>query len=254
MVQDETGTPTGQGAGQGKRPVLVHLRMPFYPIERSWTSETLFAAADVDREAYVGALAREVLDAAPDFADCRVHAVLVGGGVAAHMADGRLGALLRDVRQQFDLTCEDGTPAEVVLTAHPGMVSAATLDACRRGHVTRLAVDFATSSSAEARELGRFLGPEAMEVTRTVLASSRLTLAFGLLAGIPGQTERSAVATVKAALGYGAQAVSLRAFELDPASRMAAERRGRDDAWLAQPAHRLPDAAEWGGVGAKGGG
>ncbi len=260
MTMDREGRGTAPGAVPGvaasqaaaseassaKRPVLLHLGMPFYPVSRPWTSERLLVATDVDRAAYVDALTREVLGAAPDFADCRVPAVLVGGGggIAAHMADDRLGALLRDVRQRFDLTCDDGAPAEVTLTAHPGMVSAATLDACRKGHVTRLHLDFGTSSAAEARELGRFMGPEAMEVTRTVLAASKLDLAFGLLAGIPGQTARSAVASVEAVLGYGAAAVTLREFELDPASALAADRAAHDDAWRAQVAHRLPDAGE----------
>lgn len=236
-------------AGPG-RTVIVNLAMPFYPIARPWTCARLFEAAAVDREAYVAALAREVEGAVPDFADCRVAAVLVGGGggVAAHMADGRLGALLRTVRQRFDLTAADGAPAEVALTAHPGMVSAATLDACRMGHVTRLVLDYATSSSTEARELGRFMGPEAMEVTRTVLGSTRIDLSFTLLVGIPGQTGRSGVASVEAALGYGATAVRLERFSLDPACRLARDRAARDDAWRAQPPHRLPAPNERGAI------
>lgn len=240
----------GPTAVSAKRPVLLHLSMPFYPVARPWTSERLLVATDVDRAAYVDALTREALGAAPDFADCRVPAMLVGGsgGVAAHMADDRLGALLRDVRRRFDLACDDGAPAEVTLTAHPGMVSAATLDACRKGHVTRLYLGFGTSSAAEARELGRFMGPEAMEVTRTVVGTFRVDLAFGLLVGIPGQTARSAVASVEAVLGYGAAAVSLREFELDPASALAADRSAHDEAWRAQAAHRLPDAGERAGL------
>lgn len=246
------GSTTAAAAGDAGpgRTVIVNLAMPFYPIARPWTRAGLLEAAAVDREAYVAALAREVEGAVPDFADCRVAAVLVGGGggVAAHMADGRLGALLRTVRQRFDLTAADSVPAEVALTAHPGMVSAATLDACRMGHVTRLVLDYATSSSTEARELGRFMGPEAMEVTRTVLGSTRIDLSFTLLVGIPGQTERSGVASVEAALGYGATAVRLERFSLDPACRLARDRAARDDVWRAQPPHRLPAPDERGAI------
>lgn len=231
-----------------KRVVSMSLAMPFYPIERPWTSGRLLPAAQVDRESYVAALSREALGAAPDFADCRMPAVAVGGvrgGIAGHMADDRLGILLRDLRKSFDLTRQDGTPAEVSMAVHPGMVSASTLDACRLGHVTRLCVDYATSNAAEARELGRFMGPEAMEVTKTVLGPAcRLDLAFSLLVGIPGQTQASAVQSVEDVLALGAAHVSLAAFELDPASRLADERAAHDDAWRAQPVHRLPGAEE----------
>ena len=231
-----------------KRAVSISLAMPFYPIERPWGGGRLLPAAQVDREAYVAALSREALGAAPDFADCRVPAVAVGGqagGIAGHMADAPLGELLRRMRQVFDLTRADGSPAEVSMAVHPGMVSASTLDACRLGHVTRLCVDYATSSAAEARELGRFMGPEAMGVTKTVLGPScRLDLAFSLLAGIPGQTQASAVQSVEDVLALGGAHVSLTTFDLDPACPLARERAARDDAWFAQPAHRLPIGEE----------
>lgn len=231
-----------------KRVVAMTLAMPFYPVERSWAGGPLLLASEVDREAYVAALAREALGAAPDFGDCRVAAVQVGGtrgGIAGHMADDRLGNLLRSLRQSFDLASEDGAPAEVTLSVHPGMVSASTVDACRRGHVTRLAVDFGTSSVTEWREAGRFLGPDAMQVTREVLGpASKLDLAFTLWAGAPAQTQRSAAQTVADVLAFGAVHVTLEDFALDPASRLAAERAGHTDAWRALPMHRLPAAEE----------
>ncbi len=231
-----------------KRVVSMSLAMPFYPCERPWACEALLPAAQVDREAYVAALGREALGAAPDFEDCRVAAVRVGGahgGIAGHMADASLGSLLRRVRQSFDLTRSDGSPAEVDLAVHPGMVSASTLDACRVGHVTRLGFDYATSSAAEARELGRFTDPEAMEVTKTVLGPAcKLDLAFSLLAGIPGQTQASAVASVEAVLSFGASHVRLREFDLPATCKLARERAAHDDAWRALPAHRLPGVEE----------
>lgn len=223
------------------REVAVSLAMPFYPIERPWTREPLLAAAGADREAYVAALAREVRAAAPDYGDCRVPAVWAGGGVACHMADGALGGLLREMRGLLDLTAADGSPAEVTLTAYPGMVSAATMDACRRGHATRLSFEYATSSPDEAAELGRFMGPEAMAVTMEVLGPApKVDLAFELWAGIPGQTERSGAASADAVLALGASHVEVRPFELDPESRLARERAAHRADWAEKPRHRMP--------------
>lgn len=126
------------------------------------------------------------------------------------------------------------------MRAHPGLVSAATLDTCRIGHVTRLRFDYATGSATEASELGRAFGPSAMEVTLEVLGNSKLDLGFELLVGIPGQTVRSAVSSVESVLKHGATSVHLGIYELSGSCALAKERAEHDEAWLDHPAHRLP--------------
>lgn len=242
-------TPTQQ---HGSRPVLMDLRMPFYPVARDWGDGQLLDPRLVRTDAYVAALSREALGAAADYADCAVRAVRLSGGVCSHLADAELGTLLREIRQAYDL----GACEEVSLRVQPGMVSAATTDAIRIGHVGRLVVDFATSSVAEWRRLGRFLDPGTMEVTRTVLGpvpasghgaclgGREVDLAFELLAGLPGQTARSGAASVEAALGYGATEVRLVGFELAPGSAMAHKRAKAGQAWCDRPENRIPAGEE----------
>lgn len=203
--------------GTGLRPIVVELRMPFSPEAGGNGVPGMLDPRMVDGHAYVEALTREVLASAPDYADCQVQAVALTGGMAAHVADDALGALLRDVRQNFNLA----SGAEIALRARPGMVAAASVDAFRIGHVSRIVMDYATSSLKEWRVLGRVLDPGAMEVTRTVLgalpecghgvrlAGREADLAFELLVGIPGQTPASARASVEAVLAYGASEVRL---------------------------------------------
>ena len=213
--------------GTGLRPIVVELRMPFSPEAGAMRVPGMLDPRMVDCHAYVEALAREVLASAPDYADCQVQAVALTGGMAAHVADGALGALLRDVRQNFNLA----PGAEIVLRARPGMVAAASVDAFRIGHVSRIVMDYATSSLKEWRALGRVLDPGAMDVTRMVLgalsecghgvrlAGREADLAFELLVGIPGQTPASARASVEAALAYGASEVCL--GDCRPAANLA---------------------------------
>ena len=203
--------------GTGLRPIVVELRMPFSPEAGAMRVPGMLDPRMVDGHAYVEALTREVLASAPDYADCQVQAVALTGGMAAHVADDALGALLRDVRQNFNLA----PGAEIALCARPGMVAAASVDAFRIGHVSRIVMDYATSSLKEWRALGRVLDPGAMDVTRMVLgalpecghgvrlAGREVDLAFGLLVGIPGQTPASARASVEAVLVYGASEVRL---------------------------------------------
>ena len=201
----------------GLRPIVVELRMPFSPEAGGNGVPGMLDPRMVDGHAYVEALAREVLASAPDYADCQVQAVALTDGMAAHVADDVLGALLRDIRQSFNLV----PGAEIALRVRPGMVAAASVDAFRIGHVSRIVMDYATSSLREWRALSRALDPSAMDVTRMVLgalpecghgvrlADREADLAFELLVGIPGQTPVSARSSVEAALAYGASEVRL---------------------------------------------
>lgn len=164
------------------------------------------------RRAYLEALSREIESAAADFRDCTVAAVWVGEGVAGHMFDEELGDLLRSLFRLFDMEAD----AEITCTVHPGMVSVETLNACRKGHVTRLAIEFETSNLREHAALGRFLDPSAMDTTSMVLgkaAREALSLEFSIAVGIPGQTSASLHRSIDQAIAYGASQVTLHPLE-----------------------------------------
>lgn len=230
------------------RKAAMDLAMPFYPVRRSWTTHQLLDPRMVNPAAYVQALSKEALSAAPDYADCAISAVRMGGGIALHMADDGLGPLMRSIRKAFSLADD----VEVSLSAHPGMVAAASMDCLRLSHATRVVVDYGTSSGEEWAELGRPLDPTAMEVSRMVMGGRaqdgrgirsggrEMDLAFVLWVGNPGQNERSGAASVEAALGFGATEMRLQRFLLDPRSDMAQARAKQSDSWLAQPRHTIP--------------
>ena len=204
------------GAGR-LRPIMLDLRMPFSPEAGGDGMPGMLDPRTVDCHAYVAALSREVLACASDYVDCQVGAVALTGGMAAHVADDALSALLRDVRQNFNLAPD----VEISLRARTGMVAAASVDMMRVGHVGRIVMDYATSSLDEWRMLGRRLDPGAMDVTRMVLGpcgkdglgvklgDREADLAFELLVGISGQSPASARESVETALDYGASEVRL---------------------------------------------
>ena len=210
------------------RPVLIDTRMPFSPeADGNGLKKGLINPLGLNARPYLAALRREVLGAAPDYTDRQVVAISLTAGVATHVADDMLTQLLRDMRHAF-LLADD---AEVSLRIRPGMVSAASVDTLRIGHVSRVVVDYATSSPKEWRALGRALGPDAMDVTRMVLgprcgdglgarvAGREVDLAFELVVGIPGQTPASARASVGAALAYGAGEVRLLTYGDSPSEK-----------------------------------
>ena len=221
-------------------PLVMQLTMPFYPIVSTYESRRLYPMEPPERaEAYVLALRREAEASAADYRDCRVSAVSVSGGIAGHAADELLGELLRDLHRWYVFA--DDT--EVTLNVHPGMVSAETLDACRRGRVTRLAVDYCTGDAFESEAIQRFLPPSAMDVTARILKGSKLLLSFDLITGLPGQSRESLRKTLEKVCAYGASEIVLHPFKLIPGT-LFSEKEAPRLAVSRSPRKALPDAQQ----------
>lgn len=207
---------------EAKRQITLFLSTPFCPRVCSYCTRATYEAGDPWlRRAYIEALGREIESAAGEFDDCTVAAVWVGGGIAGHMFDEELGNLLRSLPRMFDMAAD----AEITCTAHPGMVSVETLNACRRGRVTRLAIEYETASPSEWATLGRFLDPSAMDTTSMVLgtaARATLSLDFSLVVGISGQTTASLRRSIDQAIGYGAAHITVRLLDSSDAESASA--------------------------------
>lgn len=189
--------------------LILYVEIPFCPLRcPSCRKDTLEAGTTALRDDYLSALRREVEATAPDFEDCIVEAVWVGGGIAGHMFDEGLVALLRSLSQRFRMSPQ----AELSLKAHPGMVSVETLNACRKGKVGRLVFEFETANPAEYERLGRFLDPSAMEMTELVLGRSSLPRGFNLIVGLQGQTIATVRHSIDSVSAYRASHISLYPF------------------------------------------
>jgi len=183
------------------------------------------------------ALDREVRAQAGSLPEYQIQAVWVGGGIPGHMADSRLGELLRELPTLLPLAPD----AEITLKIHPGMVSVDTLDLCRHGHVTRLSVEYVTRNSYEHENLNRFLASDAMDNTRMVLGPSKLDMSFDVLTGLPGQTEETLLESLGAVVSYGAGHISLYPLELLPGTALCRTWEQEAERLQGNPRKRLPD-------------
>ncbi len=225
---------------RGKRDLLLYLGVPFCPQQCRYCRKRSVEALPGLRKRYATALRREIEFSAPDFSDCTVPAVWVGGGIPGHMFDEELGKLLRDMPSLFDM---QGDP-EITLKVHPGMVSIETVNSCRRGRVTRLSVEYATGSTFEHRELGRFLGTKAMDISKMVLANTDFVLSFDIMVGAPGQTQATLHQSLDAALLYGATHISIHPFELISGTELWKDRQANGGKYQMNPHRRLPSPSE----------
>lgn len=221
-------------------PLLISLNVPFCPKRCDYCDKGCDVIGDLallDR--YADALTREVRASARQFDDCQVQAVWIGGGIAGHLFDEKLGELLRDMRGWFPFA--EG--AEITLKVHPGMVSTETLTAMRRGGITRLSIDYATANAFECEPLGRFLPPSAMDVTHMVLANTPVCRSFDVLTGLPAQTPGTIVQTLEQTLGYGARHIHLMPLRIVPGTAFA-EGWVKENARSTSLRRRLPDERE----------
>ncbi|MCD7834285.1 MAG: hypothetical protein LUH00_09930 [Lachnospiraceae bacterium] len=202
-----------------KRNLLLYVDILFCPVHCKHCGKIACAPGSDLRYAYAQALRKEIAASADSLPDYEISAVYIGGGISGHMMDEELGELLKDLSSWYNIAPD----AEITLKVHPGMVSVETLNACRRGHVTRLSMEYVTHNSFESEMLGRFLSPSAMDVTHMILGASRLDLSFDIIAGLPGQTRASLLESIKKALSYGASHFSLYPFVLTPGTELAEE-------------------------------
>lgn len=222
------------------KPILLALNIPFCPCRCDYCDKGCRVIGDLQvLDHYADALMREVEASAHQYDDCQVQAVWVGGGMACHLFDEKLGLLLRRMKEWFSFAPK----TEITLKAHPGMVSTETLAAMRRGGVTRLSLDYVTANSFEAAPLGRYLPPSAMDVTHMVLAGAPVAMGFDILIGLPAQTQGTIVQTLERVLAYGARHVSLIPLRVVPGTPFA-EKWVRENAGSTALRRHLPDKAE----------
>ena len=223
-----------------QKPILLALNIPFCPCRCDYCDKGCHVIGDLQvLDRYADALMREVEASAHQYDDCQVQAVWVGGGMAGHLFDEKLGLLLRRMKEWFSFAPR----AEITLKVHPGMVSTETLAAMRRGGVTRLSMDYVTANSFEAAPLGRFLPPSAMDVTHMVLAGAPVSMGFDILIGLPAQTQGTIVQTLERVLAYGARHVSLIPLRIAPGTPFA-EKWVKENAGSTALRRHLPDKAE----------
>lgn len=221
-------------------PLLLSLNIPFCPVRCAHCDkQNDVIGDDALPDRYVDALYREAEAAAHAYDDCVIRAVCVGGGIAGHLFDEKLGELLHALHGWFRFAPD----AEVSLNIHPGMFSTETLAAMQRGGVNRLNIEYISANAAECEPLERFLPPEAMRITNLVLANSDAVRSFDVLIGLPGQTSVTLRQTLDQALAYEARHFSLSSLRITPGTRFA-ERWVKQHAHSTSPRYHLPSEQE----------
>jgi oxygen-independent coproporphyrinogen-3 oxidase len=150
----------------------------------------------------------------------RVDTVYFGGGTPSLLEPGHLERIFAALRREFAVEGD----AEVTLEAAPGQVAEDTLEAAMRLGVNRVSFGVQSFVDRETAAVGRLhTALEALAEMRRMRAAGVARVSLDLIAGLPYQTAESWAESLDAAVGCGADHVSVYMLEVDEDSRLGRE-------------------------------
>lgn len=166
----------------------------------------------ITQKDYVEAYRREIAYFAGLTKGQQVTSVFFGGGTPSLMAPETLDALVREVRNNWEVAAD----AEISMEANPSSVEAARFAAYRASGINRLSIGVQSLKDADLRFLGRLHDVEqalhAVEIARATFPR----ISFDLIYARPGQSEQEWEDELNLAIDYAADHLSLYQLTIEP--------------------------------------
>ena len=169
----------------------------------------------IDQEGYVDALLRDLEHdiAAHACAGRPLVSIFMGGGTPSLFGGAAMSRLLGEIRAR--LAFDEGV--EITLEANPGGVEHDDFAAYRAAGINRLSLGAQSFNDACLAQLGRIhTGAEIRRAIRAARVAGFDNLNLDLMYGLPGQTPRSALADLTAALEFSPEHLSLYQLTIEP--------------------------------------
>ena len=164
-------------------------------------------------ERYVNALLLHMQSYKTGAKDYLVDTVFVGGGTPTALPPELLLKLIRAVRQKFSLT----KGAEFTVEANPATVDTPLLKRLRRAGVNRLSMGLQSANNDELAALSRVHRREDFEASFRAARRARIeNINVDLMFGIPYQTKKSLMRTLRYVVHLGPEHISLYDLILEP--------------------------------------
>ncbi len=202
----------------------LYFHIPFCRQRCHYCDFNTYAGLEELIPAYTRALCAEIVQVGRAAGEALpVHTVYFGGGTPSLLPAAALGDILQAVRAAFDCLPE----LEVTIEANPGTLSLAYLREISRLGVNRLSLGMQSAQAEELRLLGR---RHTLDDVQRAVAWARQAglenLNLDLIYGIPGQDLASWEGSLRAALAWQPQHLSLYALTIEtgtPLQRQAAQ-------------------------------
>ena len=168
-------------------------------------------------ERYVNALISHMQSYKGGTKDYNVDTVFFGGGTPTALPEELLLRLIRAVRQNFSLT----KGAEFTLEANPATVDTKLLRKMRRAGVNRLCIGLQSANDDELHGLSRIHTREDFEESFRAARRAKIdNINVDLMFGIPYQTKRTLLRTLRYVVHLGPEHISLYDLILEPGTKL----------------------------------
>lgn len=196
----------------------LYVHIPFCRAKCSYCDFNSYAGREHLISAYTQALIQEAQLWSKTVAGRSVQTVYFGGGTPSLMPLEKLGAVMRVLRDVFDVQDH----AEVSLEANPGTVDEPYLRSLRHLGFNRLSLGVQSFDDEELQALGRIhSAEEAREAYRAARAAGFDNVNLDLIFGLPGQRLADWQPSLEAALRLRPEHLSLYALTLAEGTPLA---------------------------------
>ncbi|MCD8155921.1 MAG: radical SAM family heme chaperone HemW [Clostridiales bacterium] len=170
------------------RDLELYVHIPFC-VKKCEYCDFLSAPAEWSvRVAYVDRLVEEIIARAPDFRDCRVTSIYIGGGTPSILEPRYLARLMGALSGSFHIDPE----AEITMECNPGTLTPEKARAMHEVGINRLSIGLQSANEKELKLLGRIHTYEDFLRTFDEARKAGFTdLNVDLMSALPCQTVKS---------------------------------------------------------------
>lgn len=170
------------------RELELYVHIPFC-IKKCLYCDFLSAPADVPvRNQYIQRLTDEIRISAPDFRNCRVSSIYIGGGTPTVLEPVQIERLT-DALQRYFHVAED---AEISVECNPGTLTGEKAAVLRRCGVNRISLGLQSADDDELRALGRIhTFEDFLQSFACAREAGFLNINVDIMSALPGQNVKS---------------------------------------------------------------
>lgn len=204
----------------------LYISIPFCPSRCSYCSFVSHSIQNAGEliEPYVSLLCREISHTAHIARECglQLESVYIGGGTPTTLTAAQITKLMDAVSASFAL---NAIREYTVEAGRPDTITAAKLEAIRRGGAQRVSINPQTFSDAVLRAIGRrHTAEQTLEAYRLARGCGFSVVNMDLIAGLPADTYESFRASVETALELAPENLTVHTLALKRSSSIVTAR------------------------------
>ena len=182
----------------------LYLHIPFCVLKCRYCDFPSYAGSQHRMAAYLRAMSAEIEALEKEEWDV-FDTVFLGGGTPSLLKGDELSALMRTLRQGFQI----GPDAEISMECNPGTTDAHTLYEYRNAGINRLSLGLQSMDDRLLRRIGRIHTPEQFLAAYTQAREAGFeNINMDVMAGLPGQTQAAYLDTLKQIIALSPEHVS----------------------------------------------